>query len=317
MNLQSEKTKTSASYLKRLYRRSGLFRWQLKPPFRVDVNRFMPPSDPWRGSAQLGGEILHSGLPSHRGQPEYFSFDWLRNIRDFGGDTARIFARDEISFWLSENTNWDAESWHPKYLGNRLCNLIFAYKWYANSASQSFQNKLLSQLAVESQCLALDWQNQSNIDDQVAALRGLLVAQSAFNANLSDMRPLLEIFERKLGEILNEDGGHISRRPETHFKVMTQLFECRVAIAQGGTLIYTSCSLQKQEGEEVLEALISNEKSGLILNPIRREEADIFYPSNRVEDTIDYLRILPNQLLTNGTDNRGNDGFFIARLTVK
>ncbi len=234
MNLQSEKTKTSASYLKRLYRRSGLFRWQLKPPFRVDVNRFMPPSDPWRGSAQLGGEILHSGLPSHRGQPEYFSFDWLRNIRDFGGDTARIFARDEISFWLSENTNWDAESWHPKYLGNRLCNLIFAYKWYANSASQSFQNKLLSQLAVESQCLALDWQNQSNIDDQVAALRGLLVAQSAFNANLSDMRPLLEIFERKLGEILNEDGGHISRRPETHFKVMTQLFECRVAIAQAG-----------------------------------------------------------------------------------
>ena len=92
MNLQSEKTKTSASYLKRLYRRSGLFRWQLKPTFRVDVNRFMPPSDPWRGSAQLGGEILHSGLPSHRGQPEYFSFDWLRNIRDFGGDTARILS---------------------------------------------------------------------------------------------------------------------------------------------------------------------------------------------------------------------------------
>ena len=82
--------------------------------------------------------------------------------------------------------------------------------------------------------LALDWQNQSNIDDQVAALRGLLVTQSAFNANLSDMRPLLEIFERKLGEILNEDGGHISRRPETHFKVMTQLFECRVAVSQAG-----------------------------------------------------------------------------------
>jgi 16S rRNA (cytosine967-C5)-methyltransferase len=108
----------------------------------------------------------------------------------------------------------------------------------------------------------------------------------------------------------------------THIKQLQSLqIELGLAAAKwiksGGTLIYATCSLQKQEGEEVLEALISNEKSGLILDPIRREEADIFYPSNRVEDTIDYLRILPNQLLTNETDNRGNDGFFIARLTLK
>ena len=123
--------------------------------------------------------------------------------------------------------------------------------------------------------------------------------------------------------------GTIRRRPDVLIgKTPTQIKELQYLqielglaatkwIKSGGTLIYATCSLQKQEGEEVLEALISNEKSGLILDPIRREEADIFYPSNRVEDTIDYLRILPNQLLTNGTDNRGNDGFFIARLKVK
>ena len=123
--------------------------------------------------------------------------------------------------------------------------------------------------------------------------------------------------------------GTIRRRPDvligktpTHIKQLQSLqIELGLTAAKwiksGGTLIYATCSLQKQEGEEVLEVLISNEKSGLILDPIRREEADIFYPSKRVEDTIDYLRILPNQLLTNGTDNRGNDGFFIARLKVK
>ena len=234
VNLQSENKKASASYLKKLYRRSSLFRWQLKPSFQVDISRFIPPTDPWRGSAKIGGEILHSGLPANRNQPEYFSFDWLRDVRDFGGDAARIFVRDEISLWLSENINWDAKSWHPKILGDRLCNLIFSYKWYANSASETFQNRLLSQLAVESQCLALDWQTQSNIDDQITAIRGLLVAQSSFNTKLSDMRPLLQIFERKLLEILNEDGGHVSRQPETHFKILTRLFECRVAMAQVG-----------------------------------------------------------------------------------
>ena len=123
--------------------------------------------------------------------------------------------------------------------------------------------------------------------------------------------------------------GTIRRRPDvligktpTQIKQLQSLqIELGLAAAKwiksGGTLIYATCSLQRQEGEEVLEALISNEKSGLILYPIRREEADIFYPSKRVEDTIDYLRILPDQLLTNGTDNRGNDGFFIARLKVK
>ena len=115
VNLQSENKKASASYLKKLYRRSSLFRWQLKPSFQVDINRFIPPTDPWRGSAKIGGEILHSGLPANRNQPEYFSFDWLRDVRDFGGDATRIFVRDEISLWLSENINWDetnANAWH-------------------------------------------------------------------------------------------------------------------------------------------------------------------------------------------------------------
>ena len=94
--------------------------WEDSSPFQVDINRFIPPTDPWRGSAKIGGEILHSGLPANRNQPEYFSFDWLRDVRDFGGDAARIFVRDEISLWLSENINWDAKSWHPKILGDRL-----------------------------------------------------------------------------------------------------------------------------------------------------------------------------------------------------
>ncbi len=236
----SKNAKQSANYLKQLYRRSRLFRWRLKPTFQTDVGRFMPPSDPWRGSAKIGRDMLHSVMPVERDQPEYFTFGWLRHLRDYGDNKARIYVRKEISLWLSENTNWDAKIWHPKFLGERISNLIFSYKWYASSASVSFQNKLLYQLAIEFQCLAIDWQNQSNIDDQISALRGLLVTQSAFNTKISEMTSLVNIFENKLSEILNEDGGHVSRRPETHFKILTQLFECRVAIAQAGKIDLSS-----------------------------------------------------------------------------
>ena len=62
-NVGSKNAKRSSSYLKQLYRRSKLFRWQLKPPFKTAINKFMPPHDPWRGSAKIGGDILHSNLP--------------------------------------------------------------------------------------------------------------------------------------------------------------------------------------------------------------------------------------------------------------
>ncbi len=234
MNIGSNNAIESARYLKLLYRRSKLFRWQLKPQFKITASKFTPPNDPWRGSEKMGGDILHSNSYANRELPDYFTFQWLRHIRDFGGDKARIFAREEISLWLKENTKWEAVKWNPKFLAERLCNLIFTYKWYAASAPESFQNKLLYQLAIEFQCLALDWQNQVAIDDQLSALRGLLVTQAAFNTKAAEMSSLADIFENKLLEVINEDGGHVSRRPETHFKTLRQLFECRIAIAQAG-----------------------------------------------------------------------------------
>ena len=113
----------------------------------------------------------------------------------------------------------------------------------------------------------------------------------------------------------------IGKTPKQIAELQSLQIELGLAAAKwikpGGTLVYATCSLQRQEGEEVLEALISNTKAKLILDPIKREEADIFYPLGEKEDSVDYLRILPNHLIQNGTDPGGNDGFFIARLKIK
>ena len=88
-------------------------------------------------------------------------------------------------------------------------------------------------------------------------------------------------------------------------------------IKSGGTLVYVTCSLQREEGEEVLKAIISNPDAGLSLDPINKDEVDIFYPFNSKQNPAEYLRILPNQLVNKNSDLRGNDGFFIARFKVK
>jgi 16S rRNA (cytosine967-C5)-methyltransferase len=73
----------------------------------------------------------------------------------------------------------------------------------------------------------------------------------------------------------------------------------------GGTLVYSVCSLEPEEGERVADAFLAA-RSDFQLDPIRREEVP---DEMRVKDG--RLRILPSALAEQG----GADGFFIARFT--
>jgi 16S rRNA (cytosine967-C5)-methyltransferase len=73
----------------------------------------------------------------------------------------------------------------------------------------------------------------------------------------------------------------------------------------GGTLVYSVCSLEPEEGERVADAFLAA-RSDFQLDPIRREEVP---DEMRVKDG--RLRILPGALAEQG----GADGFFIARFT--
>jgi 16S rRNA (cytosine967-C5)-methyltransferase len=73
----------------------------------------------------------------------------------------------------------------------------------------------------------------------------------------------------------------------------------------GGTLVYSVCSLEPEEGEKVLEAFLDARRD-FALVPIEPEEVPAgMRPNNGI------LRILPGTFAEQG----GADGFFIARLT--
>ena len=73
----------------------------------------------------------------------------------------------------------------------------------------------------------------------------------------------------------------------------------------GGTLVYSVCSLEPEEGEKVLEALLASRRDFRLADI----QADEVPPGMRPNNGI--LRILPGTF----ADEGGADGFFIARLT--
>jgi 16S rRNA (cytosine967-C5)-methyltransferase len=72
----------------------------------------------------------------------------------------------------------------------------------------------------------------------------------------------------------------------------------------GGTLVYSICSLEPEEGEQVLEAFLAKRRD-FALDPIEPGEVP---PEMRPNNGI--VRILPGAF----ADSGGADGFFIARL---
>ena len=220
------------SQFENLYRRTQFFQWGLRAHQPLMPLRII--QDPWRGNAAKGSFILQGNLPAKTSAPDYHEFGWLRDIREYGGSHARLFARDHVISWLKQNQTWNPVSWRPDHIGQRLCNLLFSYDWFASSADDSFQQDCASYLSEQLACLARDWQRLTQLDAQIKALKGVIVGQAVLRQSTVDVELLADILLPKVKGQLYQDGCHRSRQPETHLALLRNLFECRTAYAAVG-----------------------------------------------------------------------------------
>jgi 16S rRNA (cytosine967-C5)-methyltransferase len=94
-------------------------------------------------------------------------------------------------------------------------------------------------------------------------------------------------------------------------RVQSQLIEHALALTKnGGTLIYCTCSLEPEENEEIVAALLARE-AGVRRAPVAARE--IFGQAEFISEKGD-LRTLPCQLPDADSRLSGLDGFYAARL---
>ena len=210
-----------------LLRKTSLFNWSLASTPASKLSHTVP--DYWRGSANLGSRIITSSANWRKDSRGFDKFEWVRDLRAFGGSQARSRARQLIESWIDSNKNWRVGSWQPDIMGQRVANLVFCYNWYASSAPEDFQGKLTRVIARQTHCLALDWPRLYDQTAQLTALKGLFVGQSALCAKPDDLASLLGLVLPLVDRVTLADGGHKSRMPDMHLKLMRDLVEIRTA----------------------------------------------------------------------------------------
>lgn len=232
--------------LKELYFASPLYHWRLamKP-----VDRFATrlsdtwPGDPAAGRALVDGQIIYQGLrvqlsgdpwaeePDLPGLLEHLhGFSWLRDLRELGGEPARLKARDLVGRWLDRHDEWDALIWRPDIAGQRVAAWLSHYDFFCESADDDFRAAYFDSLCRQYRHLAGDIDASADGARRIVAAKGLVLGTVALDSARGRLPAAISWLDRELARQIAGDGGHRSRSPSVHLSVLADLIDVRTAL---------------------------------------------------------------------------------------
>ncbi|NHN87992.1 heparinase II/III family protein [Acetobacter conturbans] len=203
--------------------------------------------DLWPGDAACG-ELLVRGRASHHGVTRTFnegqwagddwpasfqdwfqSFEWLRDLRDLGSESARTRARSMVAAWISQPMGTTPLD-DPAITGARIASWLAQYDFFAASADEDYRRSLLGRIVLEARTIMVLMPTSRHDWTALRGLKGLLAAAVA----IPDQRAFLSRFMRLIDPELEiqvlPDGCHATRSPGAQFLVLRELAEIRLIL---------------------------------------------------------------------------------------
>lgn len=212
---------------------------------RTPRDLILVPPDAWPGSADCGaaivngefsfiGQTVRGGLRAWRpgGMSEAWlaelhGFDWLRDLRALGGDSARRQARDLVGDWLVRQSNWHEVAWRPDVLGSRLFAWLGQHDFFCASAEDAYRQNYLASLARQAKHLSRVLPRGTDGAGLILAAKGLVAAGLSLPGHDAWIAQGLRLLERACAQQILADGGHISRNPAIQTQVLRHLVDTR------------------------------------------------------------------------------------------
>jgi uncharacterized heparinase superfamily protein len=203
--------------------------------------------DPWPGQPAagdaivagrftMGGETVAGDLAAFetRGgeawQEAFHGFEWLRDLRALGGETAHQRARKLIKDWIARNERWSRTAWRGDVAGRRLASWIAHYDFFAAGADPGFREQVLARVALDAKHLARTVPGGLEGAALLAAAKGMAVAGLALPGGQKLMERGLSILSAELPHQILADGGHVERSPSLQVTVLRDMIDVRAAL---------------------------------------------------------------------------------------
>lgn len=218
--------KWSVGWLGRRWRRSTFS--PIKAPIKqLDVDHWQP-LDPWKGDAHKGQTLASGSHPTEL--DSWHRFDWLRDMRDYGGSQARTLARRFALQWCEQNRKWSETVWHPQLISDRLANITLTWGWFAASANAEQQQTLAHMLAAHQIALERDWTSLRSVNLRIKAIRALILSSAFLDASSVPDKWGDLLISEVLSALL-ADGCHATRQPDLHLDLLKSLIDARIGIS--------------------------------------------------------------------------------------
>jgi uncharacterized heparinase superfamily protein len=155
------------------------------------------------------------------------SFQWLSDLRAVENNQARLLARKHVINWLNTYTKWSPLAWQADILSQRLTNWIIHFGFFSREAPQEFYDFFFLEIAKQARHLNRSVIKTITGSKRIQGLRGLIYC----GISLPDFEHYhsqgLLLLEKELDHQIYPDGGHYSRNPQIHMKVLTELIAIR------------------------------------------------------------------------------------------
>ena len=210
------------------------------PPVALTVVPPNPwPGDAARGRAMLGNAITQAnetvaaeGSPwdadaSLAWQCQMHGFEWLRDLRAVGGDSARRHARQLTSEWLDRYARGGERAWRADVMGARIANWIGFHDFFCASADDSFRTRLFSSLGRQSRMLARTLPGEFTGSPLLLAIKGLLASGGCVEGGEARLAQAEKLLLKEISRQILPDGCHAERSPAVHAAVLGAFIDIR------------------------------------------------------------------------------------------
>ena len=202
------------------------------------------PPNPWPGDATRGRAML-AGVYSEGGETvvvdqsawdavagpawsaRMHAFEWLRDLRAVGGDSARRHARLLTSEWLDRFERRGEIAWRADVMGARVAHWIGFHDFFCASADDEFRGRLFAALAKQVRMLSRALPGELSGAPLMFAIKGLMASGVCMAGGEARLAQAEKLLLRELQRQISSDGCHAERCPMVHASVLEALIDMR------------------------------------------------------------------------------------------